>query len=296
MKQLKKILAEEISFVLACPAVLWQVLFLFLPLAVLLFYSVVDCDNKTFTFFYYAQIFKSSYFKVIMHSFGMAFMTAIITLVVAYPVAYFLAFKVSKKLRMFLLFTLILPSWTSLIVQVYAWFFLFDRQGFLSQFLYWLGMPQGFALLNSYFSIMVGMVAVYLPFMILPLFAVIEKMDKRLIEASADLGANRYETLKRVIFPLSLPGIYSGFLLVFIPAFGEFAIPTLLGGSKIVLWGNLIVEKFLLSRDWQSGAAFACFGVIFPVMIITVIYVCGRIIAYIKAMQRIPHEQHKDVW
>lgn len=296
MTWIKKIITAEASFILACPAVLWQLLFLFLPLAILFFYSIVDCENAALTLAFYQQIFSASYFKVILHSFVLAFVTALITLVVAYPVAYFLALRVHKRFRVFLLFSLILPSWTCLIVQVYAWFFLFDRQGFLSQFLYSLGMPSSITLLNSRFAIMVGMVAVYLPFMILPLFAVIKKMDKKLVEASADLGASRYETFKRVVFPLSLPGIYSGFLLVFVPAFGEFAIPTLLGGSKVVLWGNLIVEKFLLSRDWQSGAAFACFGVLFPIAIIMAIYGVIRIVGLLRSQRLTVRDQYKDVW
>ena len=297
MKWLKEVLAQETAFILACPALLWQTLFLYLPLAILLFYSLVDCQTHTFTLYYYLQILKSSYFKVILHSFIMAFSTGLITLMIAFPVACFLSFKVSERFRTFLLFSLILPSWTSLIVQIYAWFFLFNRQSFLSQILYRIGiLPADVGLLNSPFAIMVGMVAVYLPFMILPLFAVMEKIDKTVLEASADLGANRYETLKRVIFPLSLPGIYSGFLLVFIPAFGEFAIPTLLGGSKIVLWGNLIVEKFLLSRDWQSGGAFVCFGILFPALIVGVIYVLSRIFVLVRTIKKVRQEQHKDVW
>src|SRR5439155_26465819 len=124
-----------------------------------------------------------------------------------------------------------LPSWTSLIVQIYAWFFLLEKNGFISRTLQQLGIiSPSFHLLNNYFSILLGMVSCYLPFMILPLYAVLEKMDKRYLEASADLGADRYETFKRVVFPLSLPGVYAGLLLVFIPSFGEFAIPTLLGG------------------------------------------------------------------
>ncbi len=121
------------------------------------------------------------------------------------------------------------------------------------------------------------MVSVYLPFMILPIFSSLRKIDTTLLEASADLGANRFETFKRIVLPLSLPGIYVGLVLVFLPAFGEFAIPTLLGGSKIAFWGNLIVDKFLRSHSWASGAALALVGAIFLVVFLGSYYILARI-------------------
>lgn len=112
------------------------------------------------------------------------------------------------------------------------------------------------------------MISCYLPFMILPIYAVLEKMNKNYFEASADLGANRFETFKRIVFPLSMSGVYSGILLVFIPSFGEYAIPSLVGGSKYVFWGSVIVEKFLRSRDWQVGSALVIVGIMVPVLVI----------------------------
>ncbi|MBM3887366.1 ABC transporter permease [Candidatus Dependentiae bacterium] len=302
MKFLKRVIAEEVGFFLTCPAFLWQTLFLYLPLSLLLVYSVVDQAPETgrwfFTFNYYTQIIRSTYVKVVVSSFLVAFATACICLSLAFPIAYFLALKVSKRFRTFLLFSLILPSWTSLVVQAYAWFFLLDQNGLLAKalrFIRLIRLEQ--SLLNNYTAIIIGMVAVYLPFMIMPLFTAIEKMDKRILEASADLGANRRQTFWRIIFPLSLPGVYAGFLLVFIPAFGEFAIPTLLGGSKIISWGNLIVEKFLIAKDWRAGAAFASFGVLFPVLILLVIYLGVIIVRRLRVRRTIkPDLAQKDVW
>lgn len=302
MKFLKRIIAEEIPFFLSCPAFLWQAVFLYLPLVLLMLYSIIDQSPDTgrlfFTLDYYAQILQATYLRVVISSFMIAITTAVISLVIAYPVAYFLALKVAKRFRMFLLFSLILPSWTSLVVQAYAWFFLLDRRGVLAKFLTMLHIiSPDQSLLNNYPAILIGMVAVYLPFMILPLFTVIEKMDKRILEASADLGAHRLQTFQRVIFPLSLPGVYTGFLLVFIPAFGEFAIPSLLGGSKIVSWGNLIVEKFLIAKDWRAGAAFASFGVLFPVAILIAVYLIIAIIRRLRAAKSLPDATaQKDVW
>lgn len=287
MRLLSRVFSEEIPFLFVCPALLWQFFFLYVPFAILVFHSVLDYlpDTQTYilTSFYYLQVFNSLYIKVIFRSFFLATFTAAICFCIAYPVAFFLAVNGPKKYKPLLLFSLILPSWTSLIVQVYAWFFLLEKNGLISRTLQYLGIiSPSFHLLNNYFTIVLGMVSCYLPFMILPLYAVLDKMDKRYLEASADLGANRFETFRRVVFPLSLPGVYAGLLLVFIPSFGEFAIPTLLGGSKYIFWGNIIVDKFLRSQDWRSGASLAVVGLMFPVILMVSSYCISKIIGWNK--------------
>jgi spermidine/putrescine transport system permease protein len=286
-KLFKNIFLQEAYFWLTCPALLWEICFLYLPVLVLALYSILDYSSGStaihLTFEHYQKIFNSLYFKIILNSCVLAIVTATICLFIAYPVAYFLAFKVNKRFRIFLLFLIIIPSWTSLIVQIYAWFFLLEKNGLVSQLLSTLGLfSDSHHLLNNYFSIIVGMVSCFLPFMIFPIYAILERMDKQLLEVSADLGASRYETFKRVVFPLSLPGVYAGVLLVFIPALGEFAIPTLLGGSKRVFWGSIIVDKFLRSRDWRSGAALAIIGILFPALIGLLIYLFNKSINYFK--------------
>lgn len=290
MKFIRELFAEEIAFIFSCPAFLWEFLFLYLPLTALAMYSffVYSPVLKSFYFsiYYYGQVLDTLYFKAILNSLILATATAFICFVIAYPVAFFLAMRVRAKFRPFLLFTLILPSWTSLVIQIYAWFFLLEKEGFLSQVLYTLGiLPQSVHLLNNYFSIMVGMVACFLPFMILPIYVTLDKMDPELLEASADLGANRTDTFKRVIFPLSLPGVYTGFLLVFIPVFGEFAIPSMLGGSTYVFWGSLIVDKFLRARDWPFGAALAIVGITLIISIILGFIMIGRLMAHLRAIK-----------
>ena len=276
MNIVKKILKEELPFLIACPALVWQFLFVYLPLTALLLYSFWNISITTklfkFSFIYYSNILNSLYFKVISNSLILAFLTATICLIIAYPVAYFFAMKI-KRFKTFFLFSLILPSWTSFIVQIYAWFFLLQKNSFICSTLAKLGIiSEHTHLLNNYFAVLIGMVYCFLPFMILPIYTVLEKMDKKLIEASADLGANHFQTLKKVILPLSLPGIIAGFLLVFIPSFGEFAIPDLLGGGKIVLWGSMIVEKFLITKNWQSGAALTIVGIILLLIILMISY------------------------
>ncbi|KKQ48591.1 MAG: ABC-type spermidine/putrescine transport system, permease component I [candidate division TM6 bacterium GW2011_GWF2_38_10] len=301
MKIIRRIVAEEFPFILACPALVWQVFFLFLPVCVLLLYSFFELIPGhwlgSFTLDYYRQIVHSRALWAILNSSILALITSTICFVLAYPLAYFLAIKVAKKLRMFFLFLLILPSWTSIVVQVYAWFFLLDKKGYLTQFLYNAGfISDNFHFLNSYGTILIGMVSAYLPFMVFPIYAVLERMDKRFLEASADLGANGRETFRRVVFPLSLPGVYAGFLLVFIPSFGEFAIPSLLGGSKYAFWGSVIVDRFLRSRDWRSGAALAILGVSIPVMLVASSFIVKKIIEIKKRREKKRLTAVKDQW
>lgn len=301
MKFVRRLFAEEAPFVLACPALVWQSFFLFLPFCVLLIYSFIELVPgqllKSITFEYYRQTLQSCALVAIFNSMVLATATSLICLAIAYPLAYVLAIKVPKRLRALFLFFLILPSWTSIIVQVYAWFFLLEKNGYLTQFLYKIGvMSQNCHLLNNYFTILVGMVSTYLPFMVFPIYTVLERMDKRLLEASADLGANKTETFRRIIFPLSFPGVMAGFLLVFIPAFGEFAIPSLLGGSKYAVWGSVIYDRFLRSRDWRSGSALAILGLLVPVLLVAISYVIKKIIALGKQKKKAPGDTMRDQW
>jgi spermidine/putrescine transport system permease protein len=305
MKALRKIFAEELSFVFSCPALLWQCVFLYIPFAVLFAYSLFDYSDQTasyvFTLGYYQEIFCSLYIQIILRSFLLATIAVAVCFSIAYPVAYFLALKTRPRYKTFLLFSLIFPSWTSLIVQVYAWFFLLKKDGFISNVLQFLHIiSPSFHLLNNYFTIVLGMVSCYLPFMILPIYAVLEKMDRRYLEASADLGANRFETFRRVIFPMSLPGVYAGVMLVFIPSFGEFAIPTLLGGSKYVFWGTVIVDKFLRSRNWRLGAALVIVGILLPVLTLLVVFVMKKLRLYYRARKSREYADYvqttKDLW
>jgi len=287
---------NELHLIFAAPALIWQFLFLYLPLFILLFYSFVDFSQVRFflkfTISSYYTVTNSLYFRVILNSFFIAIITSIICFFVSYPVAYYFSMKL-KRFKTLLLFSLILPSWTSFIVQVYAWFFLLKKQGIISFILEKLGIISANThLLNNNFSIIVGMVYCFLPFMILPIYAVLEKMDKSLIEASSDLGANKLQTFKRIIFPISFPGVASGFLLVFIPAFGEFAIPDLLGGGKKLFWGTVIVEKFLVSRNWSEGSAFTLVGILFLIIAFLFVYGLTRLfqkILIIRNTNKLPH-------
>lgn len=275
MKKIKDIFVQEIPFFFMCPALLWQALFLYVPLFVLLLYSF-STQDFVFSLQNYKHVLQPFSLRILGNSLMLALETTVICFLIAYPLAYFLTFKM-QKYRTFALLLVILPSWTSFIVQIYAWFFLLKQDGAISQFLYSIGIfKQPMHILNNHFAMLIGMVYCFLPFMVLPIYAVLEKIDRQLIEASADLGATRWKTIQKVVFPLSLRGLGAGLFLVFIPAFGEFVIPEFLGGSKKLYWGNVIVSKFLDYRDWHAGAAAAYSGILFPALTIIFLYLLVR--------------------
>lgn len=280
MRSIKDIVVQELPFFFACPALLWQVLFLYVPVFILFLYSFVSYSASTqsysLTFSFYKQVLHPVSLRILSNSFLLAVETTVICLLIAYPLVYYLVFKV-KKWRTFALLLVILPSWTSFIVQIYAWFFLLKKGGVLSELLFYLGItPHPIHMLNNHFAMLVGMVYVYLPFMVLPLYAVLEKIDERLLEASADLGATHWVTIRKIILPLSSKGLVAGLFLVFIPAFGEFVVPEFLGGSKTLYWGNVIVSKFLDYRDWHAGAAATYSGVLFPILAVVIFYLLAK--------------------
>ncbi len=251
MNRLKQNIKHELPFLAAIPALMWQVLFLGLPLAIMIFLSLSS------GFSYYRTLVTSGvYAHIILRSLLLAIGTALTCLVCAYPVAYFLAVYV-KRFKGFFLFLLTIPFWTSFLVQIYAWFFLLERNGIVNNLLLKVGIiSDPLPLANSFFAIFLVMVYCYLPFMIMPLYSILEKMDMRLYEASADLGAKPWQTFLHVVVPLSMPGIKTGVLLVMVPAFGELAIPTLMGGGKYMTVGSLIYYFFVVARDNPLGAAF----------------------------------------
>lgn len=246
------------SFFLYMPALLWQFLFFYLPALGILLLSFIGFNEHGWyvTTDFYQGLFSSLYVRVIVRSLILALCTSITCLVIAYPICYFLAVK-AKRLKNIFLFFLILPFWTSLMVQVYSWFFILEKQGLLNGILMKLGLISSpIAFLNSLFAIYLVMVYCYLPFMIFPLYTILEKLDRRLLEASSDLGASAWNTFRHVTLPLSVPGMRTGFFLVFVPSFGELVIPVLLGGGRYLFVGPLISQFFLSARDIGRGSAF----------------------------------------
>jgi putrescine transport system permease protein len=197
------------------------------------------------------------YFYAYVSSLIIAFISTVLTLMVGYPIAYGMA-RAPTTVRPILLMLVILPFWTSFLIRVYAWIGILKPEGLLNQFLLATGIIHSpLIILNTYTAIFIGIVYSYLPFMVLPLYSALEKMDYSLIEAAQDLGCTPISAFWKITFPLSIPGVIAGFLLVFIPAVGEFVIPDLLGGSQTLMIGRTLWNEFFSNRDWPVSSAVA---------------------------------------
>lgn len=200
---------------------------------------------------------QALYIKAFKGSMRIAIVTTLLCLLVAYPMAYVIA-RADEKTRPLLLMGVVLPFWTSFLIRIYAWIGLLSDNGILSKTLNWLGIWNGpIHVMRTDSAVFIGVVYAYLPFMILPLFSTLERMDWRLLDAAADLGARPIEAFFKVTLPLSLPGIFAGCLLVFIPVTGEFVIPALLGGPDTLMIGKVLWEEFFTRRDWPAASALA---------------------------------------
>jgi len=263
---------------LAMPTTLWIVALLIIPLilifiisfgkrspdgdviytfsldnyARLLGYST-DCDTGQ------ASCFNPLYVQILWRSLTLAFNTTILVITLAYPLAYFIA-RSHQKHRSIYLFLVLIPLWTNFVIRVYAWMMLLRKEGVINIALGWIAGLFGIdfvplELLYTPGAVLVGMVYEFLPFMILPIYTSLEKIENNLFEAAADLGANPFKTLLRVTLPLSMPGVVAGTILVFIPVMGTFIVSDILGGRQVILVGNLIQRQFLDARDPTFGSA-----------------------------------------
>ena len=197
------------------------------------------------------------YWKAYLSSLQIAFISTLLTLLVGYPMAYAMA-RAPDAWRPTLLMLVILPFWTSFLIRVYAWVGILSNEGFLNQFLIWIGLIDSpLTILNTQTAVYIGIVYTYLPFMILPIYSALDRLDGSLIEAAEDLGCSRLKAFWLVTVPLSKNGIIAGSFLVFIPALGEFVIPSLLGGSGTLMIGKVLFEEFFSNRDWPVASAVA---------------------------------------
>ena len=197
------------------------------------------------------------YFNAYISSLIIAFVSTVLTLLIGYPIAYGMA-RAPATVRPLLLMLVILPFWTSFLIRVYAWIGILKPEGLLNQFLLATGIIDSpLIILNTHTAIFIGIVYSYLPFMVLPLYSSLEKMDYSLIEAAQDLGCTPISAFWKITFPLSIPGVLAGSLLVFIPAVGEFVIPDLLGGSQTLMIGKTLWNEFFANRDWPVSSAVA---------------------------------------
>ncbi|MBP2026388.1 spermidine/putrescine transport system permease protein [Acetoanaerobium pronyense] len=255
---------------LATPYALWILLFTVVPIFIILIYSFTERDpfggmTLKFTIENYRMFFEPIYLNVLWRSIKLSVYSTIACLLIGYPMAYIIS-KAKLKRRNLMVMLFILPLWTNFLLRTYAWMVILRDQGPINELLLRFGLiDEPIRMLYTNGAVIMGMVYNFLPFMVLPIYSVLSKMDYSLIEAAKDLGADTKGVFTKVIFPLSFPGVASGILMVFMPAISTFVISDLLGGGQTILLGNLIQNQFMMARNWQFGSAIS---MIMMVMII----------------------------
>lgn len=255
---------------LAVPYVLWAVMFTVIPLFIVLLYSFTQKDEFggiifKFTFENYKMFFQPIYLNVLWRSLRLSAYSTLACFVLGYPMAYIIS-RADVKRRNLMVMLFILPLWTNFLLRTYAWMVLLRDQGPINEMLLLMGViDEPIQLLYNNGAVIMGMVYNFLPFMVLPIYSVLSKIDQNLLEAATDLGADSRKVFTKVIFPLSFPGVASGILMVFMPAISTFIISDLLGGGQTIMLGNLIQNQFMMARNWQFGSAIS---IIMMVMII----------------------------
>ena len=240
---------------LAYPYIIWMIVFILIPLIMVIYYGFTIDDNGSvvFTLGYIRKAFEPIYFKAMMKSFLYAGIATVICFLLAYPLALIIAKKDTKGSSM--LFVFILPMWMNFLLRTYAWLTLLEtNNGVINTLLKALNLPT-LNIIGTPNAVILGMVYNFLPFMVLPIYNALAKIDPYVLEAANDLGANAIQRLIKVVFPLSIPGIMSGVTMVFMPAVTSFVIPNLLGSGKVNLIGNLIEQQFLMTYNWGFGSA-----------------------------------------
>ena len=241
----------------ASPYILWSGIFIVIPILIVLFFSLTikNGDSYVFSLDNFIRLFEGNYPKIFGKSLWLAFLTTVVCLILGYPTAYLIS-KMKSKKRSMLIMLFIIPMWMNFLIRTYAWLPILRKNGLINNFLEIFGIAP-LNILYTDFAVILGMVYNFLPFMILPIFTVLTKIDKDLTNAASDLGANRLKVFSKVVFPLSLPGVVSGITMVFMPAVSTFVISRILGGGQYWLVGNAIETQFITIGDWNFGSAIA---------------------------------------
>jgi len=262
--------------VLLSPSLFWLIIFFVVPSVIVFIYSFLkrgpyaDIGGE-FNLQTYFRFFDPLYLKIFLRSFKIAGITTVICFLLGYPMAYWLATR-PKKWRNTLLLLIMIPFWTNFLIRTYAWILILQDTGLVNQFLLNLGIiGQPLRLFGTETAVIIGLVYGWFPDMVLPCYAALERLDFSLVEAAEDLYANEFRSFWRVIFPLSLPGVVAGSILVFVPSLGAYITSDLLGGAKSVMIGNVIQSQFLSVRDYPFGSAFS-FVLMAIMLIATLLY------------------------
>lgn len=240
------------------PYVLWMLIFILIPLLLILYFAFTTGNSKDYDTFRFSldnfkRFLSPVYLGVLTRSLVLSVISTIICFFLGYPIAYIIANKKKNKTRNNMILLFVIPMWMNFLLRTYAWLTILGKNGIINTILNFLGF-QSMELLYNSGSVILGMVYNFLPFMVLPIYSVLVKMDRNLIEAAEDLGASKRTIFSKVIFPLSLPGVMTGFTMVFTPAVSTFIISNLLGGNKTTLIGNVIEQQFIYTGDWHFGS------------------------------------------
>jgi spermidine/putrescine transport system permease protein len=263
------------GFLIALPSFFYLVLLFVIPLGLVFVYSFATRDSTGLTVLEdwnlesYKRLFSAEVLEIFLRSLVLAILTTVICLVICYPFAFYIATR-TPRVRNVLLILVMIPFWSNFLVRTYAWRVLLGSEGPLSQLSELLG-GEPFRLLFTNVAVLIGLVYGFMPFMVLPLYAALERMDWRLVEAARDLYADGWTAFRKVTLPLSMPGVVAGSILVFIPSLGAYVTPALLGGARTVLMGDYIVSQFLAARNWPFGSALS-FAVMFVMLLATLFY------------------------
>lgn len=254
------------------PYIFWMILFILIPLVLVFIYGFTTGDSLgdfSFSIENFQRFFQPLYLKVLGKSVNLAIKSTLACLLLGYPIAMIISRESTKK-RNIMILLFVLPMWMNFLLRTYAWMTLLGKNGVINFLIGKLGLKPLNLLYNDS-AVLMGMIYNFLPFMVLPIYSVLIKMDKSLIEAAEDLGANKIEVFLKIIFPLSLPGVISGITMVFMPALSTFVISRLLGGGQYYLIGNLVEQQFLLAGDWHFGSTISIIMMVFILiaMIIT---------------------------
>lgn len=248
---------------LAMPFTVWSVIFILIPLFMIFYYGLVD-KSGTFTLDNITAITEPEHMKALLLSILLSLIATVICLVLAYPLAMILS-KLGVNQNSFIVLIFILPMWMNFLLRTLAWQTLLEKTGVINSVLSFFHLP-ALNIINTPYAIVLGMVYNFLPFMVLPIYNSLIKLDSDVINAARDLGANSVQTFTRVIFPLTIPGVISGITMVFIPALTTFVISNLLGGSKILLIGNVIEQEFTQASNWNLGSGLSLVMMIFIII------------------------------
>ena len=241
------------------PFIFWSFLFIIIPLLIVLFFgfTVSTPDGYAFSVENFKRLVQPQYIKVFQRSLWLAFLSTFWCLILGYPVAYIIS-KMNPSKGNILIMLFIVPMWMNFLLRTYAWLPILGKNGFINNLLGYIGLGPFNFLYNDGAAIL-GMIYNFLPFMVLPIYTVLTKIDTNLINAAADLGANRSQIFRKVVLPLSMPGVISGITMVFMPAVSTFVISRLLGGGQYTLLGNLIEQQFTTMGDWNFGSSISIF-------------------------------------